>query len=120
MYKFTKLLVRSLPFRLVEVNLLVSLGLRGRLGFSDSASGGITISCISSLIICGSRRISVRVDGPGESNWAGVGRVGGSSRLVSTSTLISRSTESSSPTIIVGSLGVALAGGGGGVIEGFC
>ena len=61
-------------------------------------------------MICGSSRVSVRLDGPGEGDLVGVGR-GGSPR--STSTLISRSTSSSS-IIITGSLGVALGRGGTG------
>jgi hypothetical protein len=61
-------------------------------------------------MICGSSRVSVRLDGPGEGDLVGVGR-GGSPRP--TSTLISRSTSSSS-MIITGSLGVALGGGGTG------
>jgi hypothetical protein len=110
MWKFTKLLIRSLPFRLVETNFFVSIGLRGRLCLSGSAGSGIVSSCISSLMICGSSRVSVRLDGPREGDLVGVGR-GGSPR--STSTLISRSTSSSS-MIITGSLGVALGGGGTG------
>lgn len=97
------------------MNLFVSFGFRDRLGFPGSARGGITSSCISSLMICGSRRVSVGLGGPGESDWADAGRRGSSSRFIST--LISGSTSSSS-MIIVGSLGPALTGGGGGVVEG--
>ena len=113
MCRFTKPLARSLPFRLVETNLFVSFGFRGRLGFSGSVGGGITSSCISSLMICGSRRVSV---GPGDTGDGDldVARRGGSPR--STLTLITGS--SSSSMIIVGSLGVVLPGGGVGVTEG--
>ena len=108
MLRSTKVLVRSLPFLLVGTNRLVSTGFRGRLGLSGSGEVGITSSCISSLIICGSRRVSVCLGRSWGGDCVGTGCRGPSFVwLIST---ISRS--SSSSMTIGGSLGVTLGGGG--------
>ena len=74
MWRFTKPLILCLPFRLVGTNLVVFFGLRGLLDTSDvAAKGGITSSCASSLMICGSKRISICLDGSEASDVVGAG-----------------------------------------------
>ena len=102
MWRFTKPLILTLPFLLVGTNRVVFFGLRGLLDISELAKGGITSSCISSLMICGSRRISIRLDGSEASGWVGAGLA----------VRFSRATSSSS-MIIVGLLGWGSVVGGG-------
>ena len=101
MWRFTKSLILSLPFRLVGTNFFVSFGLRGFLDTSGLARGGITSSCISSLMICGSRRISDRLGGSEASDWVSAGRGAPFLRLTSSSSMI-----------IVGPLGEGRVAGG--------